>query len=176
VLSLYSTATLTPAQVHICSAAVLVFTCLFITFDPVDRYRHSGLPAIRIGESLLLKQNLDMSVKKIKLKQTDIQHIKALKDALSHKQLPHTTIQQLAYEAGMNRTKLQYGFKKLFGISIYSYQLQMRMEKARKLLAESDKPIKQIAALTGYNTISSFSAAFKKAFRLSPSQYREENQ
>ena len=117
-----------------------------------------------------------MSVKKIKLKQADIQRIKALKETLSHKQLPHTTIQTLAYEVGMNRTKLQYGFKKLFGVSIYSYQLQLRMEKARKLLAESDKPIKQIAGLAGYNTISSFSAAFKKSFNLSPSQYREANQ
>lgn len=117
-----------------------------------------------------------MSAKKIKLKHVDIQRIKAVKDILSHKQLPHTTIQHLAYEAGMNRTKLQYGFKKLFGVSIYTYQVQMRMEKAKKLLENTDKPIKQIAALAGYNTISSFSAAFKKAFGVTPSQWRNENQ
>jgi AraC-like DNA-binding protein len=117
-----------------------------------------------------------MSVKKIKLKQADIQCIRAIKDMLSHKQLPHTTIQHLAYEAGMNRTKLQYGFKKLFGISIYAFQVQMRMERARKLLEETDKPIKQVAVLAGYNTISSFSAAFKKAFKQSPSQWRSEKQ
>jgi len=117
-----------------------------------------------------------MSVKKIKLKQADIQRIKAIKDVLSRKQLPHTTIEQLAQEAGMNRTKLQYGFKKLFGISIYSYQLQIRMEKAKKMLADSDKPVKQIATLAGYNTISSFSAAFKKAFGLSPTQWRSDKQ
>lgn len=119
---------------------------------------------------------LDMSGKKIKLKQADIQRIRAVKDILHQKHLPHATIQQLAYEAGMNRTKLQYGFKKLYGMSIYSYQIQMRMEKARKLLVESDSPIKQIAALSGYNTISSFSAAFKKAYNVSPSQWRNKHQ
>lgn len=117
-----------------------------------------------------------MSAKKIKLKQLDIQRIRAVKEILSRKHLPHATIQHLAYEAGMNRTKLQYGFKKLFGVSIYTYQVQMRMEKAKKLLEDTDKPIKQIAALAGYNTLSSFSAAFKKAFMLSPSQWRNENQ
>jgi AraC-like DNA-binding protein len=117
-----------------------------------------------------------MSAKKIKLKYGDIQRIRAVKDILNNKQLPHTTIQHLAYESGMNRTKLQYGFKKLFGVSIYTYQVQMRMEKAKKLLEDTDKPIKQIAALAGYSTISSFSAACKKAFDLSPSQWRNENQ
>jgi AraC-like DNA-binding protein len=50
------------------------------------------------------------------------------------------------------------------------------MERARKLLEETDKPIKQVAVLAGYNTISSFSAAFKKSFKLSPSQWRSEKQ
>ncbi len=110
------------------------------------------------------------------MKHVDVQRIRAVKDILNHKQLPHTTIQHLAIEAGMNRTKLQYGFKKLFGVSIYTYQVQMRMEKARKLLEDTDRPIKQIAALAGYNTISSFSAAFKKAFTISPSQWRNKHQ
>jgi len=117
-----------------------------------------------------------MSGKKIKLKQEDVQRIKAVREILARQQLSHTTIQQLAYEAGMNRTKLQYGFKKLYGISIYSYQVQLRMEKAKKLLAESDSPIKQIAAVSGYNNISSFSAAFKKTFNISPSEYRNKHE
>lgn len=116
-----------------------------------------------------------MSGKKIKLQQTEIQRIRAVKEKLGQKHLHPVTIQELAYETGMNRTKLQYGFKQLFGISIYSYQVQLRMEKAKKLLEESEKPIKQIAQLTGYSTISSFSAAFKKAFRLSPSQWRNKH-
>jgi AraC-like DNA-binding protein len=117
-----------------------------------------------------------MSAKKIKLKYEDIQRIRAVRDILNHKQFPYTTIQHLAYEARMNRTKLQYGFKKLFGVSIYTYHIKVRMEKARKLLEHTDKPIKQIAALAGYNTISSFSSAYKKAFGLPPSQWRKNNE
>ncbi len=87
----------------------------------------------------------------------------------------HTTILELAHEAGMNRTKLQYGFRQLFGTSIYAYQVQLRLERAKKLLEESDKPVKQIALLAGYNTINSFSAAFKKAYLLSPAQWRAQH-
>lgn len=118
---------------------------------------------------------MDMSGKKIKLQQAEIQRIKAVKEMLGHKKMPHITIQELAIEAGMNRTKLQYGFKQLFGTSIYSYQVQLRMEKAKKLLEDSERPVKQIALLSGYNTISSFSAAFKKIFKLSPSQWRNKH-
>lgn len=117
-----------------------------------------------------------MSGKKIKLQQSDIERIRAVKEMLDQIQRPHTTIEELAYKAGMNRTKLQYGFRKLFGQSIYSYQVRLRMDKAQRFLEETDRPIKQVASLSGYNTISSFSAAFKKTFGLSPLQWRNKHQ
>lgn len=115
---------------------------------------------------------MDMSGTKIKLHQTDIQQIRAVHEMLRQEQWSHLTIQELAQEAGMNRTKLQYGFKQLFGISIYAYQVQVRLGRAKKLLEDSEKPIKQIALLVGYNTINSFSTAFKKTYQLSPAQWR----
>jgi len=48
------------------------------------------------------------------------------------------------------------------------------MEKAKELLEQTDKSIKEIARFTGYKNISSFSVAFKKAYKQSPSKWRNQ--
>jgi AraC-like DNA-binding protein len=77
---------------------------------------------------------------------------------------------------GLNRTKLQYGFKQVFGVSIYDFQLQKKMEKAKALLRKTEKSIKEIARLCDYKSTSSFSQAFKKATGVSPLPWRNNGQ
>lgn len=108
----------------------------------------------------------------MKLKDYDTECIRAAHSILATEPLRHITIEGLALEVGLNRTKLQYGFKKLYGRSIDEYRLHVRMRCASKLLRQTDKSIKEIARLTGYKTISSFSVAFKRVFRQPPTQWR----
>jgi AraC-like DNA-binding protein len=49
------------------------------------------------------------------------------------------------------------------------------MDKARKLLEETDESIVGIAELAGYKNVSSFSVAFKKYFGCTPGAYRKWN-
>ena len=80
------------------------------------------------------------------------------------------TIEELSIVAGMNRTKLQAGFKDLFGKTIYSYTLDLKMTEAKALLTGASRlSLKEIAALLGYSHTNHFSAAFKKKFNVSPS-------
>ncbi|MDO5718584.1 MAG: AraC family transcriptional regulator [Tissierellia bacterium] len=69
------------------------------------------------------------------------------------------------------------GLKKLFneacGISPYIYHLNRRLEKAAKLLEESDYKINYIYKSVGFNFHSNFSNAFQKKYKCTPSQYRE---
>ncbi|MGY0037686.1 helix-turn-helix domain-containing protein [Pedobacter sp. NJ-S-72] len=83
------------------------------------------------------------------------------------------SIAGLAERAGMNRTKLQAGFKEIIGLTINSYTSELKMQKAKTLLI--NKPgysLKQIAAVVGYSCGNHFSAAFKKKFSFSPSSLR----
>jgi two-component system response regulator YesN len=50
---------------------------------------------------------------------------------------------------------------------------QMRMEKAKDLLLNTNKQITEIAFETGYKNLEHFSQVFRKTFNKSPSDYRK---
>lgn len=106
------------------------------------------------------------------LKEYDLECVLSAKEILCQEPPRFITIEGLAIEVGLNRTKLQYGFKQVFGVSIYDFQLQKRMQKAKSLLRRTEKSIKEIARLTGYKSTSSFSSAFKKATGIAPLAWR----
>jgi AraC-like DNA-binding protein len=85
----------------------------------------------------------------------------------------HITIAAVARQTGMNEFKLKAGFKQVFGISMFDYVIKKRMQAARNLLLETDKPLKEIASLTGYSTKQSFMNAFKKYFHDTPGSFRK---
>lgn len=85
----------------------------------------------------------------------------------------HITTGTVAQQVGMNEFKLKAGFKQVFGISMFDYLMKTRMQAARNLLLETDKPIKEIAALTGYATKQSFLNAFKRYFHDTPGSFRK---
>jgi AraC-like DNA-binding protein len=112
----------------------------------------------------------------MKLKKEDIESIRRARDLLIKNQRYHITISDLSRETRMNRTKLQYGFKQIFGVSIDDFRIQMRMEKAKELLEQTEKSVKEISILLGYKSMGSFSTMFKKMFMLSPTQWRNNAQ
>lgn len=63
-------------------------------------------------------------------------------------------------------------FKGRMGISPLQYISEERMERARKLLIELDKPVYEIAGLCGYNSDSHFCKLFKAHSGISPYQYK----
>ncbi len=66
-------------------------------------------------------------------------------------------------------------FKQHAGISIPKYLTSVRMEASKKLLAETDIPINDIALDVGYTRVNYFSRVFKKEFGTSPIDYRNKN-
>lgn len=112
---------------------------------------------------------------KLKLRESDRERLQSIQSIITKNSLTHYTIESLAYEAGINKTKLTYGFKQLFGMGVYEYQVYLKMEKAETLLLETDKDVQVIASLTGYKTKSSFSIAFKKKHKMPPHQWRKKN-
>ena len=99
--------------------------------------------------------------------------------ALAHQILckdpsPKTTIDGLALEIGINRNKLNYGFKYVYGVTINEFQEKQRMQKAELLLCTTRKSVKIIASLTHYCTSSRFGVVFKKTFGVTPLQFRKQ--
>jgi len=87
---------------------------------------------------------------------------------------PH--IPSLARALAMNRNKLQYGFRHLFGQSVIGYWHREKMMKAREDILGTDKPIAEIAEFLGYDHHRSFTLAFKSHFGVSPISLRNARQ
>ncbi|MEM6802300.1 MAG: helix-turn-helix transcriptional regulator [Bacteroidota bacterium] len=59
------------------------------------------------------------------------------------------------------------------GESIKTFATKIRLQKAAEYLAYSGRDMLDIALEVGYETVASFSKAFKKLYDISPSKYRE---
>ncbi|OCT16770.1 hypothetical protein A8709_08915 [Paenibacillus pectinilyticus] len=81
--------------------------------------------------------------------------------------------EELAASVYLNPAYLSRLFKKETGLSISEYSLKIRMEKAKKLLAESNDKISYVAEQAGYSHFSFFAKMFKKYTGLSPQEYRK---
>lgn len=63
-------------------------------------------------------------------------------------------------------------FKETVGQTIREYQRTLRIRKAKQLLQETDKPVTEIAQLTGFSDVFYFSKVFHAQQGCSPSEYR----
>jgi signal transduction histidine kinase/ligand-binding sensor domain-containing protein/DNA-binding response OmpR family regulator len=71
----------------------------------------------------------------------------------------------------ISRTKLYYKIKGLTGNNPNVFFKTYKLNRAAELLQEGKYNISEIADITGFSTLSHFSASFKKQFGISPSEY-----
>ena len=107
-----------------------------------------------------------------KLTQTEIKKVLELSKYIAENLSKAVKIEELKEVSGLNSRKLQIGFKYLYGITVNSYVIKMRLEKARDLIENSDLTISEIVYSCGLNNRSYFTQSFKKRFGILPSDYR----
>jgi len=115
---------------------------------------------------------LSLSTKTIRLSPTDFRAIdKALKYIINHYK-EKISADQLSVEVGLSKEKLQTGMHFLKGYTLAKYIQQVRLEKARELLTNTNDPVKAIAEAAGFANESHFCKVFKKIHFITPVQYR----
>lgn len=82
------------------------------------------------------------------------------------------TIKELSLKVGINEKKLKYGFKEVFGTTVFGYLFEYKMNKAHKLLLNTDKNITEIADICGYEYLSHFCTAFKRRYGINPKKIK----
>ena len=82
------------------------------------------------------------------------------------------TIEELCSAFHCSRSYISHLFCSATGHSFPEYLNLLRMEEARKLLAQTDFPITEIALKTGFSSSSYFSSLFRRMNGMSPSTYR----
>jgi len=91
---------------------------------------------------------------------------------LSDLSKPPLTVRQLAQEAGINEFKLKTGFTHFFKTGVFECFQRARMYKAKQLLLQTNKPIKDICTRAGYPRMTNFITAFRKFFNCTPGSLR----
>ncbi|RYY57256.1 MAG: AraC family transcriptional regulator [Chitinophagaceae bacterium] len=84
------------------------------------------------------------------------------------------TIPQLARQLGTNFVTLKRNYEKVFGIGLFPRLMQRKMDHIKLLLENTDKPLKDIADLAGYQTLPGFITAFRKRFKITPNDWRKQ--
>ena len=78
---------------------------------------------------------------------------------------------ELARIVGTNVTTLKKDFKEVFGVSVFGFIADVRMEKAKDLLLSGQMNISELSYYLGYSNVANFSSAFKKRFGVSPLKF-----
>ncbi len=83
---------------------------------------------------------------------------------------PAPTIEALSQKFDIGVSKLKRQFRLVYGLPIYEYFQKYRMEMAKKYLLSGEYSIKEIGYQLGYQNLSNFARAFKKAYQYLPSE------
>ncbi|MFG0418383.1 AraC family ligand binding domain-containing protein [Pseudomonas sp. zjy_8] len=80
-------------------------------------------------------------------------------------------LEDLAQACGIDRFRLTRAFKAAFGIAPHAYLIQLRLARARRLLAQGQTPA-EVAVALGFADQSHLGRWFRRAYQLTPADYR----
>ncbi|PPA69359.1 response regulator [Jeotgalibacillus proteolyticus] len=106
--------------------------------------------------------------------QTDGDIIEQIKQYIIEHAHEDLSLELISREAGLSPIYMSKLFKEKLGINYISFLTECRLEKAKKLMRDSEKSMKEISIDIGYHDPNYFSKVFKKAFHMSPTDYRKQ--
>ncbi len=82
-------------------------------------------------------------------------------------------LEEVARHVGLSPSRLHHLFSEVTGRPIGAHIRQLRLRRACGLLHATQQPVSEIAQQCGFDSLYSFSRAFKTAYGLSPTLYRK---
>lgn len=82
------------------------------------------------------------------------------------------SLSELSKQIGYNTTRLKKEFKAFFGVPVFKYLQNERLNSAHELISQKKATVQEAAWQVGYDSLSSFSNAFSKKFGYRPSQIK----
>lgn len=113
---------------------------------------------------------------KVRTTQRQARHLERVGRVTAHMQahlakpIDHAALERVA---GLSASRLQAVFREVTGYPPLDYLRRLRVEEARRLLADGRLSVKEIAARTGFRDTSQLSKVFRRIDGLSPAHYRD---
>jgi AraC-like DNA-binding protein len=96
------------------------------------------------------------------------------RDALRRTLDAPMSVRAVAKEAGMSPFHFIRRFQALFGETPHQVRIQCRLDRAKQLLALSDRSVTEVCLDVGFTSLGSFSDLFARRVGASPSIYRRQ--
>ena len=80
-------------------------------------------------------------------------------------------LDEISFKLGFSKSYIKSQFKKSTGKSIIQFFIEMKIEKAKKLLSQNEYTVSEIADMLGFGSIFYFSRQFKLHTDMSPTEY-----
>ena len=101
------------------------------------------------------------------------ERITALREELIAHPEKDRTLNEMAEFCGYSQSRFSALYKEFFGESPMKDLLNIRINKAKRLLIYSSMPISEIAEEVGFSTVFHFSKFFKKSVGITPTEYKK---
>ncbi len=85
------------------------------------------------------------------------------------------SVNELAAACSLSESHFARGFRHSFGSSVHQYLIKLRIDHAKHLLADTGKPLAEIALQSGFYDQASFTRTFNRIERTTPSRWRRFN-
>ncbi len=96
------------------------------------------------------------------------------KDIIEKNMSNPPSLSELSKLIGLNNNKLKKNFKELFGVPVFKFLQEERLNKAYELLSAGNESVQEVAWYVGYDSLSSFSNAFQNKFGVRPNEIRHQ--
>jgi AraC-like DNA-binding protein len=93
---------------------------------------------------------------------------------MSTSELMGMSVHELARICGCSRRHLARIYREHFGTTISAQKMQLRLEKAARLLRSSNAKVVDVALECGFSHLGQFSSKFRKHYGLTPAKWRHE--
>jgi len=123
--------------------------------------------------SLYFNKNKEMDIEQCPFLVDDenIKKIRMAKDIVISRMTEPPSLSDLAGEVKISLKKLKQGFKQVYGVSVYVFLLDYKMQVSKRLLSSGNYNVNEVALKVGYSTATHFINAFKRKFGTTPKKY-----
>ena len=87
----------------------------------------------------------------------------------------HLSVGEIGQAVGLHPNYAMSLFQKTFGTTLVEYLTEHRISHAQRLLITTDEKIVSVALSSGFNSVSRFNEAFRRACGCTPREYRREH-
>jgi len=84
------------------------------------------------------------------------------------------SLRQVAAQVHLNPSYFSHLFKKITGASFVNYLIEVRMDKAKQLLSNTDLNVTEVAGKVGYDLPNYFAKLFKQSAGVTPKEFRRQ--